>query len=68
MASINQADVAQFPLPLPSMDEQRRIAQAMDRQFAALGRMEALRAAQLEAIEALPAALLRWAFEEIEAA
>jgi len=49
-------------IPLPPLSEQRRIAAILKEQMAAVERARAAAEAALEAIEALPAALLRRAF------
>ncbi len=54
--------LGKFPIPLPSLDEQRRIAALLREQLAEIDRAKAALAAQREAIDALPAALLREVF------
>ena len=49
-------------IPLPPLSEQRRIAAILKEQMAAVERARAAAEAEMEAIEALPAALLRRAF------
>ena len=49
-------------IPLPPLSEQRRIAGVLREQMAAVERARAAAQAELEAIQALPAALLRRAF------
>ena len=53
-------EATQFPLP--PIDEQRRIVRELDEQTAAIKRARAGAQAQIDAIEALPAAALRLAF------
>ena len=50
-------------IPLPPIDEQRRIAAILDEQMAAVEKARAAAEAQLASINSLPAALLRRAFE-----
>jgi type I restriction enzyme S subunit len=59
---LNKNDFASFIIPLPPLSEQRRIAAILREQMAAVERARAAAEAELEAIEALPAALLRRAF------
>jgi type I restriction enzyme S subunit len=54
--------LSKLPIPLPPLSEQRRIAGILREQMAAVERARATAEAELEAIEALPAALLRRAF------
>ena len=58
--TLNSKTMAQIPLLLPPLDEQRRIAHLMGE----AERARAAAAAQLAAIEALARALLRRAFAE----
>ena len=60
--------VKDFHVCIPPIAEQRRIAAELRERLATIDQMTRAIDAQLEAIEALPAALLRRAFEEIEAA
>ena len=60
--------VKDFHVCIPPIAEQRRIAAALRERLATIDQMTRAIDTQLEAIEALPAALLRRAFEEIEAA
>jgi|GEM_PF-488218 len=62
LPSIRQSLVASLEIPLPPLPEQRRIAGILKEQMAAVERARAAAEAELEAIEALPAALLRRAF------
>ncbi|GBU21862.1 hypothetical protein R80B4_01764 [Fibrobacteres bacterium R8-0-B4] len=49
-------------IPLPLIDEQRRIAAEIERQFAAVERAKKAAVEQLAAINTIPAAILRQAF------
>ncbi len=49
-------------IPLPPIDEQRRIAAEIERQFAAVERAKKAAAEQLNTINAMPVAILRQAF------
>jgi type I restriction enzyme S subunit len=62
LPSIRQSLVASLEIPLPPLSEQRRIAGTLREQTAAVERARAAAEAELEAVEALPAALLRRAF------
>ena len=65
---LNRAIAETIPVPMPPIAEQRRIAAELRERLVTIDQMTRAIQAQLEAIEALPAALLRRAFEEIEAA
>jgi type I restriction enzyme, S subunit len=67
IATINQKVLANFPLMVPPLPEQRRIAALLNEQLAAVERARAAAQARLEAARALPAALLRQVFESEEA-
>lgn len=54
--------LANLEIPLPPLAEQQRIARVLDEHMAAIERARAAAQAQLDAINALPAALLREAF------
>ena len=56
-----------LPLPLPPVDEQRRIAGRLREQLSILAEARVALEAQLEAADALPAANLRNVFESEEA-
>jgi type I restriction enzyme S subunit len=56
-----------FQIPLPPVEEQRRIAAILNEQIAAVERARAAAEAQLEAAKALPAAYLRAVFSSTEA-
>jgi len=58
----NASMLQDIRIPLPPLSEQRRIAGILREQMAAVERARAAAEAELEAIEALPAALLRRAF------
>lgn len=60
--------VKDFHVCIPAIAEQRRIAGELRERLATIDQMTRAIDTQLEAIEALPAALLRRAFAEIEAA
>ena len=62
IATINQKVLAGFPLMTPSLSNQRRIAAMLNEQMAAVERTRRTLEEQLDAINALPAALLRQAF------
>jgi len=55
-------DVATITIPLPPVAEQKRIVAALNAKMAATEKVRAAAEAQLEAVAALPAALLREAF------
>lgn len=55
-----------FPIPLPPLDQQRRIAVRLGEQLAEIDRAKAALQAQRLAIDALPAALLRDTFGPTE--
>jgi type I restriction enzyme S subunit len=59
---VSRTKLENFEIPLPPLSEQRRIAAILKEQMAAVERARAAAQAELEAIEALPAALLRRAF------
>ena len=67
-ARVSRSALGKLPVPLPAITEQRRIAAELRERLATIDQMTRALDAQLEAIEALPAALLRRAFEEIQAA
>jgi restriction endonuclease S subunit len=62
LAHVTKREVQSLIIPLPPLSEQRRIAGILREQMAAVERARATAEAELEAIEALPAALLRRAF------
>ena len=61
-AEVSKRTLAAFTIPLPPIDEQRRIVRELDEQTAAIERARAAAQARLDAIEALPTAALRLAF------
>ena len=62
IATINQRVLSGFPLMLPKTDIQRRIADRLSRSSGSAARLLESHLAQLDAINKLPAALLRQAF------
>ncbi len=68
MKKITRTQVNAVLVPAPPITEQRRIAAELRERLTTIDQMTRAIDAQLEAIEALPAALLRRAFEQIEAA
>ena len=62
MPKLNREQLYAWNMPLPSLNDQRRIAVDLTRQLAESERMTAMLRDELAAIEALPAALLRDAF------
>lgn len=60
VASVSQ--LKEIPVPLPPLDEQRRIARVLCEQIAAVEKARAAAEEELQTINALPAALLRRAF------
>jgi type I restriction enzyme S subunit len=66
-AEISKSTVEVFEIPLPPLQEQKRIAAMLNEQMAAVERARAGAEAQLEAAKALPAAYLRAVFSSPEA-
>ncbi|MGG6242860.1 restriction endonuclease subunit S [Nodosilinea sp. AN01ver1] len=64
---INRKDLDPLLLPLPPLDEQKRIVAILNEQMAAVEKARAAAEAQLEAADALPAAYLRQVFDSPEA-
>lgn len=62
IASINQKVLRGFPLLLPPIEEQRRVAERLQSQQGAAAAMTAEFRQQSEALDRMPAALLRQAF------
>jgi len=60
--TINRESLDSFVLPLPPLSEQRRMAAVLREQMAAVEKARAAAEAELNTINALPAALLRRAF------
>ncbi|HON69172.1 MAG TPA: restriction endonuclease subunit S [Phycisphaerae bacterium] len=60
--AISRGDLEDFRIPLPPLAEQKRIAAILREQMAAVEKARAAAEAQLNAINALPAAVLRRAF------
>lgn len=60
--AISRDDLEQLSIPLPPLDEQKRIAGVLREQMAAVEKARAAAEEELQAINALPAALLRRAF------
>jgi type I restriction enzyme, S subunit len=61
-SAITTEDVKNLVVPLPPIDEQRRIAAEIERQFVAVERAKKAAVEQLNTINALPTAILRQAF------
>lgn len=61
-AEVSKRTLAAFTIPLPLVDEQRRIVREIDEQTAAIERARIAAQAQLDSLDALPAAVLRLAF------
>jgi len=59
---LNQALASNIPVPLPPLTEQKRIAAILRDQMATVNKARVAAEAELETINALPAALLRRAF------
>jgi type I restriction enzyme S subunit len=65
--NISQTVIQDIPIPLPPLDEQRRIAAILDEQMAAVEQARAAAEAQLEVAQELMSAYLREVFEGEEA-
>jgi type I restriction enzyme S subunit len=65
--TLDRKSVHKLEIPLPPLDEQRRIVATLDERMAAIDRARAAAEAQLEAAQALPAAYLRQVFNSEEA-
>ncbi len=57
--NINATEYASLPMPLPPIPEQRRIATLLNRRMALAEELRAAAQARLDAVQALPGALLR---------
>ena len=66
-SAVRRDKLMALPLPLPPVDEQRRIAGRLREQLSILAEARVALEAQLEAADALPAANLRNVFESEEA-
>ena len=62
-AEVSKRKLSAFPIPLPPLAKQRRIVAALEAQLAAAERARRAALSQLNALEAMPAALLRKVFE-----
>jgi type I restriction enzyme, S subunit len=62
IATINQKVLAGFPLMIPPLAEQQRVAAMLSRRMEGVERLRQSLEGQLDAINKLPAALLRNAF------
>jgi len=62
MKKITRTQIAALPLTLPPEGEQAALTECHDRQMAKAGEVIAAAEAELAAVSALPAALLRGAF------
>jgi type I restriction enzyme S subunit len=68
MKKITRTQLNAAVIPLPPVDEQRRIAARLREQLAEIDRAKAALRVQRQAIDVLPAALLREVFGEVSAA
>lgn len=66
-SAVQREKLLSLEIPLPSCDEQKRIAAILSQQMAAVERARAAAEAQLQAAKALPAAYLRAVFTSAEA-
>ena len=60
---ISKSKLGAFKIPLPPLDEQRRIVAILNAKMAAVEKARAAAEVEMEAIKALPGALLRQAFK-----
>ena len=60
--AINRDDLESFAIPLPPLAEQQRIAAILKKQMEAVEKARAAAEEELDAIDAMPSALLRKAF------
>lgn len=65
-SEVSKAQLERFEIPLPPIDEQKRIVSKLQEQMAAIDRARAAAEARLEAAQALPTAYLREVFKNIE--
>ena len=61
-AKLNQAVAKSIPIPLPPIEEQKRIAAILNKQMAAVEKAKQASEEQQYTIEAMPASILRQAF------
>ena len=66
-ASLNTKDLSTMQIPLPPLDEQKRIAAILGEQLNAVQKARDAARAQLDAVRALPSAYLRQVFNSPEA-
>ena len=64
---MNLQMLKELNIPVPSLEEQKRIVAELDSRLAEIGRIDLGIRVEEEAIDALPAALLRRAFDEVAA-
>ena len=64
LQNLNLQQIRHLEIPLPPISEQKRIAGVLKEQMAAVGNARAAAQARLEAVKALPAALLRQVFPQ----
>jgi len=62
ITNIGQEDLRRTLIPVPDLDDQRRVASQLSAQMTSAERLRQTLAEQLDAIKQLPAALLRRAF------
>ena len=63
ISNLKVSDLIEFDIPLPPLEEQKRIASELDDKLAGVKLAEASIQQELDTIEAMPAALLRKAFK-----
>lgn len=66
--TVTLSSLGNFRVPMPAVGEQRRVAAELHERLATIDAVTRAIEEQLEAIDALPAALLRRAFADLEAA
>ena len=64
---MNLQMLKELNIPVPSLEEQKRIVAELDSRLAEIGRIDLGIRVEQEVIDALPAALLRRAFDEVAA-